>query len=163
MSASPTPSPDSPPTSPNTGTPRLHRQVITSLPNPHHSNPTPLSLFPLCRFGDDQLRALEAALSAGADVPAMLATRSSARRLLRAGAAEAFLQSSDGVMEDHASTCRSLSVADFFARAFALVGDVQVITLYSANRDQSTMAGGWGVAALCIYALPLLGFCRMSE
>jgi hypothetical protein len=78
-----------------------------------------------------------------------------------------------GVTEDHA---RSLSVADFFARAFALVGDVEVSTLYSGNRDQLSMAGAWGVAALCIYALPCsrLGGgrvqsncafrnCRMSE
>ncbi|GJM88201.1 hypothetical protein PR202_ga04234 [Eleusine coracana subsp. coracana] len=74
------------------------------------------------RFGDDDLRLLEAALSAGADVPAMLATRSSARRLLRARAAEAFLQPPSGPEDHHG---RVLSVADFFARAFALVGDVE--------------------------------------
>ncbi|GJN13990.1 hypothetical protein PR202_gb00758 [Eleusine coracana subsp. coracana] len=87
--------------------------------------PDALSLFASSlsrhRFGDDDLRLLEAALSAGADVPAMLATRSSARRLLRARAAEAFLQPPGGA-EDHG---RILSVADFFARAFALVGDVE--------------------------------------
>ncbi|KAK3118198.1 hypothetical protein QOZ80_9BG0695580 [Eleusine coracana subsp. coracana] len=75
------------------------------------------------RFGDDELRKLEAALSAGADVPVMLSTRSSARPLLRASAAEAFLQPSGvGGVDDHG---RSLSLADFFARAFALVGDVE--------------------------------------
>ncbi|KAL6653418.1 hypothetical protein ACP70R_008996 [Stipagrostis hirtigluma subsp. patula] len=72
------------------------------------------------RFGGDELRVLEAALSAGGDVPALLATRSVARRLLRASAAEAF--PATGPVED---VGRRLAVADFFARAFALVGDVE--------------------------------------
>ncbi|CAL4995989.1 unnamed protein product [Urochloa decumbens] len=71
-------------------------------------------------FGDDDLRVLEAALSAGADVPALLATRSAARRLLQDRAPEAF--ATPGPPLDHG---RSLAIADFFARAFALVGDVQ--------------------------------------
>ncbi|CAM0152163.1 unnamed protein product [Urochloa decumbens] len=72
-----------------------------------------------CRsFGDDDLRVLEAALSAGADVLALLATRSAARRLLQDRAPEAF----SNAPLDHG---RSLAIADFFARAFALVGDVQ--------------------------------------
>jgi hypothetical protein len=75
-----------------------------------------------CRFGDDDLRVLEAALSAGADVPALLATRSAARSLLQASAAEAFASTATG------DGGRSLAVADFFARAFALVGDVEVST-----------------------------------
>ncbi|TVU27477.1 hypothetical protein EJB05_30091, partial [Eragrostis curvula] len=74
------------------------------------------------RFGDEGLRVLEAALSAGADVPTLLATRSAARHLLRARVAEAFLHAPPGGVEDHG---RSLSVTDFFARAFALVGDVE--------------------------------------
>ncbi|KAL6607957.1 hypothetical protein ACP70R_041020 [Stipagrostis hirtigluma subsp. patula] len=41
------------------------------------------------RFGDDELRVLEAELSAGG-VPALLSTRSAARRLLRARVADAF-------------------------------------------------------------------------
>ncbi|CAO2140569.1 unnamed protein product [Urochloa humidicola] len=69
-------------------------------------------------FGDDDLRLLEAALSAGADVPALLATRSAARRLLQDRATEAFA----AAPLDHE---RSLAIADFFARAFALVADVQ--------------------------------------
>jgi hypothetical protein len=73
------------------------------------------------RFGDDDLRLLEAALSAGADVPALLATRSAARRLLQQRAREAF--SAPDPLLDHG---RSLANADFFARAFALVGDVEV-------------------------------------
>jgi hypothetical protein len=75
-----------------------------------------------CRFGDEDLRVLEAALSAGADVPALLATRSAARSLLQASAAEAFASTATG------DGGRSLAVADFFARAFALVGDVEVST-----------------------------------
>ncbi|CAL4904647.1 unnamed protein product [Urochloa decumbens] len=86
--------------------------------HPHHA----LSLFAsrLSRhsFGDDDLRVLEAALSAGADVPALLATRSAARRLLQDRAPEAF----SAAPLDHG---RTLATADFFARAFALVGDVQ--------------------------------------
>ncbi|CAN6335334.1 unnamed protein product [Urochloa humidicola] len=69
-------------------------------------------------FGDDDLRLLEAALSAGADVPALLATRSAARRLLQGRAQGALV----AAPLDHG---RSLSIADFFARAFALVGDVE--------------------------------------
>ncbi|TVU27523.1 hypothetical protein EJB05_30140, partial [Eragrostis curvula] len=92
---------------------------------PAEEDPDSLSLFASRlsqrRFRDEDLRLLEAALSASPDVPALLHTRSSARRLLRACAAEAFLQALGGV-EDHG---RSLSVADFFARAFALVGDVE--------------------------------------
>ncbi|KAL6597314.1 hypothetical protein ACP70R_046754 [Stipagrostis hirtigluma subsp. patula] len=72
------------------------------------------------RFGGDELRVLEAALSAGGDVPALLATRLAARRLLRASVAEAFAAPGP-VGEDG----RMLAVADFFARAFALVGDVE--------------------------------------
>ena len=68
---------------------------------------------------------LEAALSAGADVPALLATRSAARSLLQASAAEAFAFTATGSVLDGG---RSLAVADFFARAFALVGDVEVST-----------------------------------
>ena len=68
---------------------------------------------------------LEAALSAGADVPALLATRSAARSLLQASAAEAFAFTATGSVLDGGS---SLVVADFFARAFALVGDVEVST-----------------------------------
>ncbi|KAL6653850.1 hypothetical protein ACP70R_008774 [Stipagrostis hirtigluma subsp. patula] len=81
-----------------------------------------LSLRPslCCRFGGDELRVLEAALSAGGDVPALLATHSAARRLLRASAAEAF--STPGPVGEDG---RRLAVADFFARAFALVGDVE--------------------------------------
>ncbi|KAL5206408.1 hypothetical protein ABZP36_034617 [Zizania latifolia] len=67
-------------------------------------------------FGDEELRLLDAALSAAADVPALLRTRSSARRLLRESAAQAFSAPDPGT---------SLSIADFFARAFALAGDVQ--------------------------------------
>ncbi|CAD6270850.1 unnamed protein product [Miscanthus lutarioriparius] len=74
------------------------------------------------RFGDEDLRVLEAALSAGADVPALLATRSAARSLLQASAAEAFAFTATGSVLDGGS---SLVVADFFARAFALVGDVE--------------------------------------
>ncbi|WVZ54961.1 hypothetical protein U9M48_005686 [Paspalum notatum var. saurae] len=73
------------------------------------------------RFGDDDLRVLEAALSAGADVPALLATRSAARRLLQAHATEAFAAAGPVPPDD----ARMLAVADFFARAFALVGDVE--------------------------------------
>jgi len=78
-----------------------------------------------CRFGDEDLRVLEAALSAGADVPALLATRSAARSLLQASAAEAFASTATGSVLDGGS---SLVVADFFARAFALVGDVEAST-----------------------------------
>jgi len=78
-----------------------------------------------CRFEDEDLRVLEAALSAGADVPALLATRSAARSLLQASAAEAFASTATGSVLDGG---RSLAVADFFARAFALVGDVEVST-----------------------------------
>ncbi|OQU78585.1 hypothetical protein SORBI_3008G004900 [Sorghum bicolor] len=79
-----------------------------------------------CRFGDDDLRVLEAALSAGADVPALLATRSAVRRLLQSSAAEAFAFKSpaEGPALDGGSGT-SLAIADFFARAFALVGDVE--------------------------------------
>ncbi|KAJ1273699.1 hypothetical protein BS78_05G004800 [Paspalum vaginatum] len=88
------------------------------------STPDVLSLFAsrlsTRRFGDDDLRVLEAALSAGADVPALLATRSAARRLLQAHAKEAFAAAGPGTDD-----ARSLAVADFFARAFALVGDVE--------------------------------------
>ncbi|RCV36908.1 hypothetical protein SETIT_8G019300v2 [Setaria italica] len=72
------------------------------------------------RFGDDDLRLLEAALSAGADVPALLATRSAARRLLQQRAKEAF-----AALDPLLDQGRSLASADFFARAFALVGDVE--------------------------------------
>ncbi|KAL6642108.1 hypothetical protein ACP70R_020289 [Stipagrostis hirtigluma subsp. patula] len=72
------------------------------------------------RFGAEELRVLEAALSAGGDVPALLATRSAARRLLRASAPEAL--AAPGPVEEDG---RRLAVADFFARAFALVGDVE--------------------------------------
>ncbi|XP_037433796.1 protein DOUBLE-STRAND BREAK FORMATION-like isoform X2 [Triticum dicoccoides] len=71
------------------------------------------------RFGDEELRVLEAALSAGGDVAALLSTRSAARKLLResvAGACAAAAVEGDGAR---------LSVADFFARAFALSGDVE--------------------------------------
>uniref|UniRef100_A0A0D3HH83 Uncharacterized protein n=1 Tax=Oryza barthii TaxID=65489 RepID=A0A0D3HH83_9ORYZ len=69
------------------------------------------------RFGDQELSLLDAALSAGADVPSLLHTRSSARCLLRKAAAQAFSS-----VPDLGTT---LSVADFFARAFALTGDVE--------------------------------------
>uniref|UniRef100_I1R3A8 Uncharacterized protein n=1 Tax=Oryza glaberrima TaxID=4538 RepID=I1R3A8_ORYGL len=69
------------------------------------------------RFGDQELRLLDAALSAGADVPSLLHTRSSARCLLRKAAAQAFSS-----VPDLGTT---LSTADFFARAFALAGDVE--------------------------------------
>jgi hypothetical protein len=72
------------------------------------------------RFGDQELRLLDAALSAGADVPSLLHTRSSARCLLRKAAAQAFSS-----VPDLGTT---LSTADFFARAFALAGDVEVLT-----------------------------------
>uniref|UniRef100_M8B9G0 Uncharacterized protein n=1 Tax=Aegilops tauschii TaxID=37682 RepID=M8B9G0_AEGTA len=71
------------------------------------------------RFADEELRVLEAALSAGGDVAALLSTRSAARKLLResvAGACAAAAVEGDGAR---------LSVADFFARAFALSGDVE--------------------------------------
>ncbi|CAD6255211.1 unnamed protein product [Miscanthus lutarioriparius] len=74
------------------------------------------------RFEDEDLRVLEAALSAGADVPALLATRSAARSLLQASAAEAFAFTATGSVLDGGT---SLAVADFFARAFALVADVE--------------------------------------
>uniref|UniRef100_A0A804NY51 Uncharacterized protein n=1 Tax=Zea mays TaxID=4577 RepID=A0A804NY51_MAIZE len=77
------------------------------------------------RFGDEDLRVLEAALSAGADVPALLATRSAARRLLRSSAAEALAFTAAGASLDGGDERRSLAVADFFSRAFALVGDVE--------------------------------------
>ncbi|KAL5205103.1 hypothetical protein ABZP36_009974 [Zizania latifolia] len=67
-------------------------------------------------FGDEELRLLEAALSAAADVPAMLHARSSARRLLCESAAEAFPFPDLGT---------NLSIAHFFARAFVLAGDVE--------------------------------------
>ncbi|KAF8706322.1 hypothetical protein HU200_030582 [Digitaria exilis] len=73
-------------------------------------------------FGDDDLLLLEAALSTGADVPALLATRSEARRLLQQHAPQAFAAPPPPLPDHHA---RSLATADFFARAFALVGDVQ--------------------------------------
>ncbi|XP_062197926.1 protein DOUBLE-STRAND BREAK FORMATION-like [Phragmites australis] len=86
--------------------------------------PEPLSLFASClsqhRFGDQELRVLEAALSAGGDVPALLATRAEARCLLRASAVEAF--PATGPVEEDG---RRFATADFFARAFALVGDVE--------------------------------------
>ncbi|KAL6630619.1 hypothetical protein ACP70R_028470 [Stipagrostis hirtigluma subsp. patula] len=72
------------------------------------------------RFGADELRVLEAALSAGGDVPALLSTRSAARRLLRTSVGEAF--PAPGPVEEDG---RRLAVSDFFARAFALVGDVE--------------------------------------
>jgi hypothetical protein len=68
-----------------------------------------------CRFGDEDLRVLEAALSAGADVPALLATRSAARRLLQSSAAEAFASTATGSVLLGGGS--SLAVADFFARA----------------------------------------------
>ncbi|KAM3274120.1 hypothetical protein ACQJBY_043353 [Aegilops geniculata] len=71
------------------------------------------------RFGDEELRVLEAALSAGGDVAALLSTRSAARKLLRESVAEACAAAA--VEGDGAR----LSVADFFARAFALSGDVE--------------------------------------
>jgi hypothetical protein len=61
----------------NTGTDGIHLPVITHHLSPHHSPIPRLSPIPRCRFGDDQLRALEAALSAGADVPAMLSSPAS--------------------------------------------------------------------------------------
>ena len=74
--------------------------------------------------GDHHLRLLQAALSAGPDVPALLHTRSAARRLLQDRAKEAFAAAQAQTPPlDHA---RILAVADFFARAFALVADVQV-------------------------------------
>ncbi|PVH33428.1 hypothetical protein PAHAL_8G002800 [Panicum hallii] len=72
-------------------------------------------------FGDPELRLLQAALSAGPDVPALLHTRSAARRLLQDRAKEAFAAAQAPPL-DHA---RILVVADFFARAFALVADVR--------------------------------------
>ncbi|CAM0950505.1 unnamed protein product [Alopecurus aequalis] len=80
------------------------------------------------RFGDDELRLLEAALSAGGDVAAMLATRSEARRMLRDRSAGAFAAAAAEEVETR------LSVADFFARAFALAGDVEscLATRYEA-------------------------------
>jgi len=73
--------------------------------------------------GDHHLRLLQAALSAGPDVPALLHTRSAARRLLQDRAKEAFAAvQAQAPPLDHA---RILAVADFFARAFALVADVQ--------------------------------------
>ncbi|XP_062203085.1 protein DOUBLE-STRAND BREAK FORMATION-like [Phragmites australis] len=93
----------------------------------HAAIPKPLSLFASRlshhRSGDEELRVLEAALSVGADVPALLATRSAARRLLRARAAEALVAA--GPVEDDG---RRIAIANFFARAFALVGDVEVST-----------------------------------
>lgn len=71
------------------------------------------------RFGDEELRVLEAALSAGGDVAALLEARSSARRLLRARAVEALAAAA---VEEEGTR---LAIADFFARAFALVGDVE--------------------------------------
>lgn len=76
---------------------------------------------------------LEAALSAGADVPALLATRSAARRLLRSSAAEALAFTAAGASLDGGDERRSLAVADFFSRAFALVGDVEVSTAPQRN------------------------------
>uniref|UniRef100_A0A0E0MBJ2 Uncharacterized protein n=1 Tax=Oryza punctata TaxID=4537 RepID=A0A0E0MBJ2_ORYPU len=70
----------------------------------------------LRRFGEQELRLLDAALSAGPDVSALLHTRSSARCLLREAAAQAFSVPDLGTR---------LSIADFFARAFALAGDVE--------------------------------------
>uniref|UniRef100_A0A0E0MBJ3 Uncharacterized protein n=1 Tax=Oryza punctata TaxID=4537 RepID=A0A0E0MBJ3_ORYPU len=67
-------------------------------------------------FGEQELRLLDAALSAGPDVSALLHTRSSARCLLREAAAQAFSVPDLGTR---------LSIADFFARAFALAGDVE--------------------------------------
>ncbi|XP_066354310.1 protein DOUBLE-STRAND BREAK FORMATION-like [Miscanthus floridulus] len=89
------------------------------------ATPSALALFASClsyrRFGDEDLRVLEAALSTGADVPALLATRSAAQSLLQASAAEAFACTAMGSVLDSGSSL----VADFFARAFALVGDVE--------------------------------------
>ncbi|XP_040385284.1 uncharacterized protein LOC102722633 [Oryza brachyantha] len=68
-------------------------------------------------FGDQELRLLDAALSAGADVPALLHARSSARILLNESASQAFSVPDLGTTR--------LSIADFFARAFALAGDVE--------------------------------------
>jgi hypothetical protein len=68
---------------------------------------------------------------------------SAARRLLWARAAEAFLQ-----VEGHA---RSLSVAEFFA----LVGDVEVSTLYRQRQWGSIINGGY--AALCFALTRIVG------
>jgi hypothetical protein len=57
---------------------------------------------------------LEAALSAGADVPALLATRSAARSLLQASAAEVFAFTAMGFVLDGGT---SLAVANFFTPA----------------------------------------------
>ncbi|KAM0896431.1 hypothetical protein ACQ4PT_023182 [Festuca glaucescens] len=86
------------------------------------------SLLSRRRFGDDELRVLEAALSSGGDVAAMLATRSEARRMLRERSAEAFAAAA---AEEVGAR---LSVADFFARAFTLAGDVEscLATRYEA-------------------------------
>ena len=121
----PTPSPSSPPASPVAGT-KLDTVQYKSPSATSHPTASPSLPPPRCRFEDEDLRVLEAALSAGADVPALLATRSAARSLLRASAAEAFASTATGsVLLDGGS---SLDVADFFARAFALVADVEVST-----------------------------------
>jgi len=74
--------------------------------------------------GDHLLRLLQAALSAGPDVPALLQTRSAARRLLQDRAKEAFAFAAAQAPPLHHA--RILALADFFPRAFALVADVQV-------------------------------------
>nr|XP_051186162.1 uncharacterized protein LOC127300121 isoform X2 [Lolium perenne] len=85
------------------------------------------------RFGDDELRVLEAALSSGGDVAAMLATRSEARRLLRERSTEAFAAAA---AEEAGAR---LSVADFFARAFALAGDVEAFANALVHNHSSTL------------------------
>ena len=70
--------------------------------------------------GDYLLRLLQAALSAGPDVPALLQTRSAARRLLQDRAKEAFAFAAAQAPPLHHA--RILALADFFA----LVADVQV-------------------------------------
>uniref|UniRef100_A0A0D9XN82 Uncharacterized protein n=1 Tax=Leersia perrieri TaxID=77586 RepID=A0A0D9XN82_9ORYZ len=82
------------------------------------------------RFGDTELRLLDAALSAGADVSALLHTRSSARQLLRQSAAQAFSVPAPDL-------CTRLSIADFFARAFALTGDVEKDKITDISRLQN--------------------------
>lgn len=96
----------------------LHRLPAPASTTYHFNLPSHRSR----RFGDEELRVLEAALSAGGDVATLLSTRSAARKLLRESVAEACAAAA--VEGDGAR----LSVADFFARAFALSGDVEVRT-----------------------------------
>jgi hypothetical protein len=109
------------------------------------------------RFGDDELRVLEAALSSGGDVAAMLATRSEARRLLRERSTEAFAAAA---AEEAGAR---LSVADFFARAFALVGDVEVRTNCSHCASQILAKVGEFGAAASVLRFSIEACCGMCD